>query len=66
MIVDSEPFSALNSCEYLYLREISEPEDNTLFLTVEEAAPSSALTSKEIAGRRSMTSAHTPLARALR
>jgi hypothetical protein len=40
MVVDSELFSALNSCEYLYLREISEPEDNTLSLTVEEAAGS--------------------------
>jgi hypothetical protein len=49
MLVDSELFNALNSYEYLYLREISEPEDNTLSLRVEEAAASPALTSKEIA-----------------
>src|SRR5690349_15082531 len=50
MVIDPELFKALNSCEYLYLREISEPEDNTLSLRIEEAATSPALISKEIAG----------------
>jgi hypothetical protein len=29
----------LDSCRYLYLRELSEPEDNSLRLVVEEARP---------------------------
>ncbi len=40
----------LNLCEYLYLREISEPSDNQLRLLIEEAAAAPAVTSREVAG----------------
>ena len=31
-------FDDINSCKYLYLKEISEPEDNSLRVIIEEAA----------------------------
>ncbi len=30
-------FNEINSCKYLYLKEISEPEDNCLRVVIEEA-----------------------------
>ena len=39
----------LNSCDYLYFREISEPADNRLRLLIEEASAAPQLTSIEVA-----------------
>lgn len=43
-------FATLNSCEYLYLREISEPADNRLHIVIEEAAAAPELTTRELGG----------------
>lgn len=50
MDIPIDVISALNSCEYLYLREISEPADNRLRILIEEAGATPRLTSREIGG----------------
>jgi hypothetical protein len=42
--------SEMDSCKYLFLREISEPRDNRLRLLIEEAAPSGAPATLKLPG----------------
>jgi hypothetical protein len=50
MAILPEHFAEINSCEYLFLREISEPEENRLRLLLEEARASGIPTSMIVAG----------------
>jgi hypothetical protein len=43
-------FGEINSCKYLYLREIAEPRDNRLRLIIEEASAGSETAPREIGG----------------
>ena len=45
-------FSSINSHKYIYLGEISEPEDNSLRLAIEEAGVSEEEETIEIAGKK--------------
>ena len=50
MVIPPQLFADLNSCEYIYLREISEPADNRLRLVIEEARAAPKIQSMEISG----------------
>jgi len=46
----AELFAELNSCRYLFLREITEPEENALKLLIEEGVASTEATPIDFAG----------------
>jgi hypothetical protein len=46
----AELFADINSCPYLFLREMSEPEENSLRLLIEEGIVSAEATPIEVAG----------------
>lgn len=46
MTLDSQLVAEINSCKYLFVREISEPRNNTLRLVVEEGKASDETTSR--------------------
>ena len=48
MPISPELFIEIESCDYLFLCEINEPEDNSLRLVVEEAVAAQETTSKRI------------------
>jgi hypothetical protein len=50
MDLSPQLFAEINSCDYLLLREIAEPEENTLRLLLEEASPERQETTIEVAG----------------
>jgi hypothetical protein len=49
MTAPRELFAEINSCQYLFLREITEPSENTLRLVVEEARAQTEVVPVEIA-----------------
>ena len=48
--IRAQLFADLNSCEYLFLREIGEPGENSLRLLIEEGIASADAVSTEVAG----------------
>jgi hypothetical protein len=50
MDIPNNLLSGPNSCEYLYLREVSEPAANRLRVVAEEAGAAPKLTSRELGG----------------
>lgn len=52
MNISLQLFGEINSCDYLFLRDITEPEGNSLRLLIEEASANPESASIEVAGTR--------------
>jgi hypothetical protein len=52
MTIIPQSFEEIDSCQYLFLRDITEPRDNSLLLLIEEASASPESVTREVAGAK--------------
>ena len=52
MTIIPQLFEEIDSCKYLFLRDITEPNDNSLLLLIEEASASPESVTREVGGAK--------------